>query len=87
MVVVIVGGIVQSDPKLDNTYDSDKIIKKERQTLEKYNMSDVIYNSSFYEYYNINSNSLYLTLKCKVLTPFYNELNKVYRLIPQKDST
>ena len=52
-------------------------------------MSNLIYYSkfSFYEYYSINFNNLSLTSKFKVLTSFYNELNKFYRLILQQEST
>ena len=51
-------------------------------------MSNLIYYSkfSFYEYYSINFNNLSLTSKFKVLTSFYNELNKFYRLILQQES-
>ena len=52
-------------------------------------MSNLIYYSkfSFYEYYSINFNSLSLTSKFKVLTSFFNKLNKFYRLILQQEST
>ena len=48
--------------KLDDTYELDKVIKKENPTFKKYNRSNLIYNSkySFYEYY-INFNRLSLT--------------------------
>ena len=54
--------------KLDNTYEFDKVIKKEKPTFKLYNRSNLIYSSkySFYEYYNINFNSLSLTSKYKV---------------------
>ena len=42
---------------------------------------------SFYGYYSISFNGLSLTSKYKVLTSFYNELNKFYSLKPQKEST
>ena len=53
--------------KLDNTFEFDKRVKKEKPTLKKYNRSNVIYSSKyrFYEYYNINLNSLSLTSKKK----------------------
>ena len=73
--------------KLDNTYEFDRK-KKEKLTNKKYIRPNLIYYSkfSFYEYYNINFNSRSLTSKFKVLTSFYNELNKFYRLISQKES-
>ena len=75
--------------KLDDTDEFDKVIKKEKPTFKKYNTSNLIYNSkyNFYEYYNINFNSLSFTSKYKVLTSFYNELEKLYSLKPQKEST
>ena len=33
--------------KLDNTYEFDKIIKKEKPTLENYSKSDLIYSSNY----------------------------------------
>ena len=41
--------------KLDNTYEFDEIIKKEKPTLKKYNRSNLIWDSKyiFYPYYNI----------------------------------
>ena len=55
--------------------------------MKKYNRLNLIYNSiyNFYEYYDINFNSLSLTSKL-VSTSFYNELNKFYSLKPQKKS-
>ena len=49
--------------KLDDTYEFDKVIKKEKTIFKKINISNLIYNSkcSFYEYYNINFNRLSLT--------------------------
>ena len=72
---------------LDGTYEFDKIIKKEILAFKKYHSLILIYNSKyvFYEYYNINFNSLSLTPKYKVLTSFYNELNKFNSLKPQKN--
>ena len=48
--------------KLDDTYEFDKIIKKEKPIFTKYNRSNLIYNIKYYiEYYNItNFNSLSL---------------------------
>ena len=56
--------------KLHNTFKFDKIIKKEKPILKKYNKSNLIYGSkySFCPYYNIrNFNSLSLTLKYQIL--------------------
>ena len=58
--------------KLDDTYEFDKIIKKDKPTFEKYNRSHLIYSSK-YSFYGFTS--------------FYNELNKFYSLKPQKEST
>ena len=49
--------------RLDNTFEFDKTIIKEKPSLKKYNRSNLIYDSkySFYPYYNIkNFNSLSL---------------------------
>ena len=75
--------------KLDNTYDSEKIIKKEKPTLKKYNRSNVIYNGkySFYEYFIKKINSLFLTSKYPILLLFYSDLNKFNNLNPQKETT
>ena len=64
------------------------MIKKEKPTFKKYNRSNLFSSSkySFYEYYNINFNSLSLTSKYEVLTSFYDRLNKFYILKPQKES-
>ena len=64
--------------KLDDTYEFDKIIKKEKPAFKKYKRSNLIYNRkySFYEYYNIkNSNSLSLKSKYPILLSFYSDLN------------
>ena len=55
--------------KLDNTFEFDKRIKKEKPTLKKYNRSNVIYSSKyrFYEYYNINLKSFSYIKKKKPL--------------------
>ena len=73
--------------RLDKTYELDKIIKKEKPTVKKYNRSNLIYDSkySFYEYYNIkNFNSLSHESKYPFLASCYNELNKSNSLKPQK---
>ena len=72
---------------LDNTYELDRK-KKEKLTNKKYIRPNLIYYIKFslYEYYNITFNSRSLTSKFKVLTSFYNELNRFYRLISQKES-
>ena len=66
--------------KLDNTFEFDKRIKKEKPTLKKYNRSNVIYSSKyrFYEYYNINLKSFSYIKKKK---------NLFYSLKPQQEST
>ena len=58
--------------KLDNTYEPEKIIKKQKLTFKKYNGSNLIYNSkySFYKYYKINFNNFSVTSKYKVLPLF-----------------
>ena len=71
--------------KLDNTFEFDKIIKKEKPTLKKYNRSNLTYDSkySFYPHYNIkNFNKMSLTLKYPILFLFYNELKKFNSLNP-----
>ena len=73
--------------RLDNTFEPDKINKKEKPTVTKYNRSNLIYNSiySFCEYYNIkNIDSLSFVSKYPISDLFYNELNKFNRLKPQK---
>ena len=72
--------------KIDNNFEFDKTIEKEKPTIEKYNRSNLIYNSkfSFYEYYSINFNSLSLKSKFKVLSSLYNELIKFYTLTPKE---
>ena len=76
--------------KLENTFEFDKTIKKEKTTLKKYNRLNLIYNSkhSFYEYYNIkNFNSLSLTSKYPFLLSFYNYLNKLNNANLHKETT
>ena len=65
--------------KLDNTYESEKIIKKEKPTLKKCNRSNLIYDSkySFYPFYNIkNFSILSRTPKYPTLFPFYGEFKE-----------
>ena len=75
--------------KLDDTYEFDKIIKKEKPIFTKYNRSNLIYNIKYYiEYYNItNFNSLSLTSKYPILLSLYSDLNKFNNLNPHKEST
>ena len=76
--------------KLDKTFEFDKIIKKEKPTVKKYNRSNLIYDSkySFYPYYNIkNFNNLSFTSKYPILFSFYSELNKFYYINPRKGRT
>ena len=44
--------------KLDNTYESDKKIEKQKPTLENYSKLDLLYdgNHSFYKYYRDRKN-------------------------------
>ena len=59
-----------------DTYEFDRIIKKEKTMFEKYNRSNLIDDSkySFYPYYNIkNVNSLSLTSKYLILFSFSSE--------------
>ena len=71
--------------KSDNTYEFDKIIKKEKPTFKKYNRLNLIYNSKciFYKYYNIKTfNSIYhKTSDCTFVYSNFNEFNN---LNPQK---
>ena len=58
---------------LDNISESNKIIKKEKPRIEKYNKSNPIYDSkySFYPYCNIiNFNSLSLRSKYPIFLSF-----------------
>ena len=75
---------------LDNTYEYDKIIKKEKPTLKKYNRSNLIYDSKykFYPYYNIkNFGSLSRVSKYPILFLFYSKLNKSNNMNPRKGPT
>ena len=77
--------------KLDDTYEFDKIIKKEKPILKKYSKSDLTYNSnySFYKYYcDIKKlDSLCLKSKHSFLAECLNDLNKFNKLKPQKEET
>ena len=76
--------------KLGNTYEFDKIIKKEKPIFKKCITLNLIYNSkfSFYEYYNVKKfNCLSLTSKYPILLSFCSNLNKFDNLNPQKKST
>ena len=59
--------------QFDKDIEFDKTIKNKKPTIKKYNRSNLICTSkfSFYEYYNINFNSLSLRSKIKVLSSFY----------------
>ena len=48
--------------KLDDTFEFDKITKKEKPTSKRYTRSNLIYDSkySFYPYYNIKNVILFL---------------------------
>ena len=75
--------------KIDNTYESEKIIKKEKPTLEKYNRSNLIYESKYSFYLNNikKFNSLSLTSKYPILFSFHSELNQFNSLDSQKGRT
>ena len=76
--------------KFDDTYEFDKIIKKERPIFKKNSRPNLIYNRKciFYEYYNVkNFNGFSLTSKYPILFSFYSDLNKFNDLNPQKEST
>ena len=61
--------------KLDHTFEFDKIIKKEKPTLEKHNKSDLTYNSnySFYKYFHNIKKFDNLSPESSIL--FYSTLN------------
>ena len=65
--------------KLRDTYEFDKIIKKEKPTLENYSKSDLIYNNnySFYKYYcdSEKLDNLSLESKYAFLAEFFNHLD------------
>ena len=73
--------------KLYNTFEFDKIIKKEKPTLKKYNRWNLIYDSKyrFYPSYNIEDfNSFSLTSKYPILVSLCSELNKFNNINPRK---
>ena len=75
--------------KLDDTYEFDKIIEKEKPEFKKHNISNIIYHNKhrFYEYYNNKTfNSLSLTSKYPIILSFYSNLIKFHNLNPQKPS-
>ena len=73
--------------KLDDTYEFDNIIKKEKPVLENYSKSDLIYNSSycFYKYYRESKKFDNLSLESKYLflAEFFIDLNKSNKLNPK----
>ena len=75
--------------KLDDTFEFNKIIKKEKPTFKNYNKSNLIYNSkySFYKYYwdSKKSDSLSFKSKYSFLFEFFNDLNKFNNLIEKKE--
>ena len=72
--------------KLDNPYESKKILTKEKPSHKPNLIYDRKY--SFYSYYSINIfYSLYLTPKYPILFSFYSELNKFNDLNPRKGCT
>ena len=77
--------------KLDDTFRFDKIIKKEKQALENYNKSNLIYNSkhSFYKYYcdSKKFDSLSLKSKYSFLLEFSKDLNKFKESKTKKQKT
>ena len=73
--------------KLDHTFDFDRIIKKEKSTLKKYNRSNLIYDSKyiFYVYHNIrNFNYLSQKSSISILFSFLSKLNNFNNINPQK---
>ena len=73
--------------KLDRTFDFDRIIKKEKSTLKKYNRSSLIYDSKyiFYAYHNIrNFNYLSQKSSISILFSFLSKLNNFNNINPQK---
>ena len=74
----------KQNKKLDNTYEFDKIIKKEKPTFKKYNRLNLIYYSKC----NTKTfNSIFLTSKHPILLSFYSNLNEFNNLNPQKEIT
>ena len=58
--------------KFDNHFEFDKTIKKGKPTIKKYSRSNLIYSSKyiFYEYYNINFNSISFKSEFTLLISF-----------------
>ena len=77
--------------KLDDTFEFDKIIKKEKPTLENYSKSNLIRSSkhSFYKYYHDSKKIDKLSLKSKYsfLLEFSKHLNKFKKVKIQKRRT
>ena len=77
--------------KLDDNFEFDKIIKKEKMALENYNKSNLIYNSkhSIYKYYRDSKkfNNLSLKSKYPFLVKLFNDLNKFKNLKTIKEKT
>ena len=77
--------------KLDDTYEFDKIIKKEKLTLENYSKSDLIYNGyySFYQYYQYSKklDNPYLESRHSFLAYFFDDLDKLNKLKTPKGKT
>ena len=74
---------------LDNISESNKIIKKEKPRIEKYNKSNPIYDSkySFYPYYKIeNFNNFFVVPKYPTLFSF-SKFNKFNNINPRKGCT
>ena len=77
--------------KLDNTFEFDKIIKKEGPTFKKYNKSNLIYNSKydFYKYCRDSKifDDLSFKSKYSFLFELFNDLDKFNKLITRKEKT
>ena len=63
--------------KVDNTFEFDKIIKKEKPTIENYSKSNLIYDTN---------HSFYLSFKSKhsFLNEFFDDLDKLNNVNPKK---
>ena len=74
--------------KLDDFYESDKIIKKEKPTLKIYSKSDIIYNSNYscYKYYRDSKkfDNISLESKYTFLVEFFKDSNKLNKLKNKK---
>ena len=71
--------------KLDNTCESDKIIKKVKPKLENYSKPNVIYdaNHSFYKYYGVKKiDSLSFKSKHSLLKEIFDELHDLNIISP-----